>query len=181
MPLPRRKRSITLDGIVPSFLVGCLLVWIGWYAMGRFRTVSLEQLIFADGSSNRGWTVVLLFRPKECPSRMELVERLNRLKSTGITVQGLLLSDTLDFLNWRDLIIANRISFPVRPISPTRANAALAHLEGLPSPVLVVFDPERRLRVATDFASEAALDALPLQIAAESRAATPTPTADRNP
>lgn len=170
-----------LGGIMPPFLLGCVLVWVGWYAVGRFRAVSLEQLIFADTSHRDGWTVALLFTPKECPTRMDLVERLNRLKSSGITVQGLLLSDTLDFANWRDLIIANRISFPVRAVSPSRANEALRALDGLPSPVLIVFDRERRLRVATDFASEAALDALPLQIAAESRRPTLTSTSDGSP
>jgi hypothetical protein len=155
-------------------MMGCGLALLGWQAAGHFRASSLEQLVFEDRPRNGQWTAALLFRPNECPSRMELVDRLNRLKTAGVTVQGLMIIDTLAFAGWRDLIIANRISFPVRPISPARASSALARLEGLPGPVFVVFDQERRLRVATDFASEAALAALPGRIASEKRISTPS-------
>lgn len=157
-----------------QFMVGCALALVGWRAAGYFRASSLEQLVFGDRPRSGQWTVAILFRPDECPSRMELVDRLNRLKASGISVQGLMIIDTMAFPGWRDLIIANRISFPVRPITPTRAQSVLAGLEGLPSPIFVVFDPERRLRAATDFAAEAALAALPIQIATEKRTAIPS-------
>lgn len=165
----RGTRAHQLAGGGASLLLGCCLALLGWLASERFRAVSLEQLALSTDIPDDRWKVVLLFTPEECPSRMKLVDQLNRLKSPAVRVEGILVADTLEFANWRDLIIANRISFPVRAIASDRVNRARSRLGMLPTPLLLVFDPQRRLRVATDIATEAALDVLPAQIAAARR------------
>lgn len=154
-------------------ILGCGLALLGWLVVERFRAVSLQELILPAGQSGDRWTVALLFTPEECPSRMKLVDQLNQLKVASVRVQGLLITDTMDFTNWRDLIIANRISFPVRPVSQQQAHTARAALAGLPTPLLLVFDAEGRLRIATDISAEAAIEELPSQIALARRNRTP--------
>jgi hypothetical protein len=142
------------------FVVGCALALIGWQTVNRVRARSLEQLVFSGSPPGRGWTIALIFTPKECPSRMDLVEHLNRLAAKRVSVRGILLVDTRRFPGWRDAIVANRIAFPVRAEPPAAATPALEALGGLPTPVLAVYDSVHRLRLVTDLADGESVDHL---------------------
>jgi hypothetical protein len=142
------------------FVVGCALAVVGWQAVNRVRARSLEQLVFSGSPPGTGWTVALIFTPKECPSRMDLVEHLNRLAGKRVSVRGIMLVDTRRFPGWRDAVVANRIAFPVRAEPPAAAAAALEALGGLPTPVLAVYDSVHRLRLVTDLATGESVDQL---------------------
>ena len=149
------------------FVAGCTLALLGWQGASRLRAGSLERLVFAGspGPEAGRWTVALIFTPKECPSRMDLVERLNQLSNPRVVVRGIMLVDTRRFPGWKDAVVANRITFPVRAESPASAGVVLQAMGGLPTPVLAVYDPMRRLRLVTDLASGASLDGLLAEIA----------------
>lgn len=153
------------------FVVGCALAVGGWQAVNRVRARSLEQLVFSEGRPGTGWTVVLIFTPKECPSRMDLVERLNRLAATRVSVRGIMLVDTRRFPGWEDAVVANRIAFPVRAASPTALGSALEPLGGLTTPILAVYDSAHRLRLVTDLANGESVEHLWTTIS--SRTSTP--------
>ena len=145
-----KASMLQLGPALLSLLAGIVLALLGWTAVRQLRATSLEDLVLDRAASRATWTVALVFRPKECPSRMELVERLNRLGGPHVRVQGILVVRPGEFTDWRDLIAANRITFPVRTASPT---AALNALGRTPTPALVVYDGEGRLRLLTDLAS----------------------------
>ncbi|HXI21382.1 MAG TPA: hypothetical protein VNH46_09865, partial [Gemmatimonadales bacterium] len=104
-------------------------------------------------------TVVLLFRPAECPKRMALVELLNRLQRRGARVEGRLMVDPHHFPGWPDLVRANGIGFPVRPIPVARGAALAAELGYDRTPLVVVYDSLARMELATDLPEQGALAA----------------------
>jgi hypothetical protein len=154
MPRPRgaeayRNPRAEVGQVLLSLVAGILLALLGWTAARRLHATSLEQLVFERGALPPRWTVALVFRPKECPSRMELVDRLNRLSGSRLQVQGILVVGPGEFTDWHDLVTANQITFPVRTASPEAARGALG---GTPTPALLVYDPQGRLRLLTDLA-----------------------------
>jgi len=157
------------------FLAGSALALWSWQTVSRFRASSLEDLVFAGKPDPPGWTVALIFTPKECPSRMDLVERLNRAAGTEVSVRGIMLVDPRRFPGWRDAAVANGITFPVRAESPAAAAQALEPLGGLPTPVLAVYDSAHRLRLVTDLASGESVDRLLAQITSNASGASPSP------
>lgn len=181
--MPRmRGRWLALTGgrqqagpAILYFLAGSLLALLSWLTVSRFRASSLEDLVFAGNPDPADWTVALIFTPKECPSRMDLVERLNRAAGTEVSVRGIMLVDPRRFPGWRDAAVANGITFPVRAESPAAAAQALEPLGGLPTPVLAVYDSARRLRLVTDLASGESVDRLLAQIASYASGASLSP------
>jgi hypothetical protein len=158
-----------------SFLAGSVLVVLSAEAVSRIGSNSLHQLVFRDAEPAQRWTVGLIFHPKECPARMDLVERLNRMARSGVDVRGVLVVDRRRFENWQDLVRANRLAFPVHPERPGTVALALRGFEGLPTPILVVYDPQQQLRLATDLTTGPALD----QLLAEVARSAPDPVSPR--
>jgi hypothetical protein len=165
--------SRNLEATLLYLLVGVGFTILGWQAAGRFRADPLERLVFGgrDPDEGRTWTVAFIFAPIECPSRMELVERLNQVGDHRISVRGFMLVDQRRFPGWREVVAANHITFPVWSVPPGSARSALRALGTLPTPVLAVYDQQRRLRLVTDLARDRSLDALLREIA--ERAAQP--------
>jgi hypothetical protein len=159
-------------------LVGIGLALLGWLAVDRFRARPLERLVFSRGEAKpeTSWTIAFIFTPRECPTRMELVERLNQVSDRRVVVRGIMLVDSRRFAGWHDVVAANQIGFPVRAVSPETGDAALQGLGGLPTPLLAVFDRQHRLRMITDLADDQTLEALLQEIAA--RAAQPVSPAE---
>jgi hypothetical protein len=159
-------------------LVGIGLALLGWLAVDRLRAGPLERLVFPGGEAKpeSGWTIAFIFTPRECPTRMELVERLNQVSDRRVVVRGIMLVDSRRFAGWRDVVAANQIGFPVRAVSPQTGYAALQRLGGLPTPLLAVFDRQHRLRLVTDLAHGQTFDTLLHEIAA--RAAQPVSPAE---
>jgi hypothetical protein len=153
-----------------SLMAGVLLAWLGWTAARQLRATTLERLLLPDTAAAGTWTVALIFRPKECPSRMELVDQLNRMTGPGIGVTGLLVVTPGEFDDWRELVRAQRIRFPVSVTSPEAARSALGTL---PTPALVVFDGQRRLRLLTDLANPELTTGLLAQVTALASASSP--------
>jgi hypothetical protein len=162
MPAPRRGLTT-----VWHLLLGAGLALAAWDGVGHLRANSLQQLVFAPGP-NAGavtalsdrWTVALLFTPNECPGLMVAVDRLNELAGTRAAVQGILLVDQKAFPGWQQLIVANQIHFPVAAVSVDRGTRALAQVGNLSTPTVAIFDPDRRLRLATNLTGEEALATL---------------------
>lgn len=174
MRLPLTGGRQHLGSAILYFLAGSALALLSWQTVSRFRARSLEDLVFA-GKYPAGWTVALIFAPKECPNRMDLVERLNRAVGTEVSVRGIMLVDPRRFPGWRDAALANGITFPVRVESPAAAAQALEPLGGLPTPVLAVYDPTHRLRLVTDLASGESVDRLLAQVTSRAPAPLTSP------
>lgn len=154
-----------------SLVSGILLAWVGWTAVRQFRATTLDQLVLADEAPRGTWTVTLVFRPKECPSRMELVDRFNQMNGSRIRISGVLVVTPGEFDDWRELVRAQRILFPVSTASPEAAHSALGTM---PTPALVVFDGNRRLRLLTDLTNpDLTSDLLSALAAASSRENSP--------
>ncbi len=134
-----------------SLAAGTLIALLGWAGGRQLTATSLERLVLGKGKPAAEWTVAVLFRVKECPSRMALIDELNDLTRSRIRVQGLLVVDQAEFRNWRDLVRAYGITFPVRPVTPRQAGTALGSAT---TPALVVYDPAGRLRLLTDLTDQ---------------------------
>jgi hypothetical protein len=161
--MPAPPRGLTA---VWHLLLGAGLALAGWDAVGHLRAVSVQELVYAGEARDRrteqgqGWTAALIFTPLECPGLMAVVDRLNRLAGPQLTVRGLLVVDAKAFPGWRDLIVANQIHFPVLAVSVDRGSRALAQVGNLNTPTVAIFDPDRRLRLATNLTGEEALATL---------------------
>lgn len=154
-------------GLLPAFVAGALLALLGWLVVRQLRAPSLERIV---DRAPAAWTIAFIFRPKECPSRMDLVDRLNRLGRAPVQVRGVLVTDPREFPDWHVLVEANQIDFPVTAVAPGVAEAALL---GTPTPALVVFDPEGRLRLLTDLTEQGAADRLLDHVLSEARRPPP--------
>ena len=142
---------------VAGLLAGILMALLGWHIATGITATSLLDLVF-DGPAPTGtWTVALVFRDKECPEHMDLIEELNHPAVGGLRVQGILLVEPGKFERWEDLVAANRITFPVRPAPPARARSALGTTR---TPALLVYGPDGRLRLLTDLTDADLLRAL---------------------
>jgi len=141
---------------VLSLIAGLALPVALWLTAG---TLNRDPLAVLHAEAPSGWTVVLLFHPEECPSRMVTVDRLNRLNRRHLEIRGIMVVDTAAFTNWRDVVVANQVRFPVRPISPAHAARARHALGDITTPAVLVFDDSGRLRLATDLGDDEWLDA----------------------
>lgn len=140
--MPRPATSIAT---LCSIALGAILAVAGWHGVdrweARFRPASLiaETPAAARGA---GPTVGLLFSPEGCAGRLDIVDSLNAAYRRGVAVVGWLTVDPYRFPGWRDLVAAQRIEFPVVPVSPARARRATAVL-GQRAPLLLVLQGER--------------------------------------
>jgi len=153
------------SAVLPYLALGCVLAVVSWFLMRWYPAAPLERLVFPSASSTLApsearWSVTFLFHTGECPGLMRLVDRLNLLPDLGVEVRGLLVVDSAAFPQWRELVVANGIRFPVRPVSPARAARVLRPMGYERSPVVAVFDENRKLRMATDLAGEQSLGPL---------------------
>jgi hypothetical protein len=161
-PRPVRAIGAPVLAVAWRLALGLALAASAWgLTRSTARGTPGGRLLAAVGHRPRPGhaTVVLLFGSAECPKRMELVELLNRLHDRGVGVEGLLMVDPHNFPGWRDLIHANGIAFPVRPI-PLRTGSAIATAVGYHrTPVVVVYDSLARMELATDLPEQGALAA----------------------
>lgn len=127
-----------------SLLGGVLVALMGWSAVRSITTTTLQELIFAGAPPGRHWTVALVFRAKECPGRMQLIDDLNQVAGAGLQVRGILVVEPGRFAREQDLVAAFRIGFPVRSVRPGHAQSALGPSS---TPAVAVYDPEGRLRL----------------------------------
>ena len=161
MLLPPRVLAST-----SRLLLGAVLALVSWDAASHLGAVSVRDLVYAGqaGRSVAGgddrWTAALVFTPVECPGLMAVVDRLNELAGPHLTVRGFLLVDEDAFPGWQKLVHANQIRFPVRAIAVDRGTRALSRIGILSTPAVAIFDPRRRLRLATDLTGEVALATL---------------------
>lgn len=140
------KRVRDAGAITLSLLVGMTFALLGWALLRQLTASSLEELVLDGNTTGDRWTVALVFRAKECPGKMALLDQLNEITGTGLRVQGLLVADPTEFPDWEDLVTANQIAFPVRRASPEPVERALG---SIPTPALVVFDTKGHLRLLT--------------------------------
>lgn len=140
------SRSRDAGAVTLSLLAGMLFALLGWAGLRQLTATSIEELVLAGKHPDARWTVALIFRAKECPARMEVLDQLNRVAESGLRVQGLLVAEHEEFPNWEDLVRANQITFPVRRASPRPVERALG---SIPTPALILFDSKGRLRLLT--------------------------------
>ncbi|HXG43606.1 MAG TPA: hypothetical protein VNJ71_02495 [Gemmatimonadales bacterium] len=125
-----------------------------------------EALAEADPSDERTFAVLFVFRPDECPGDFRVIRRLEAVAARGaVRVVGVLVTDPRRFRDWRELVRANRITFPVVRRSPRYGWELAASLGIRRSPFLVVTGRGGSVVVAAGPASDrhllALIDSLP--------------------
>jgi hypothetical protein len=133
-----------------------LLGYAGWrgaeYLVEEGRPARLLERAVAIAPSTPASTLtaVFLFRPDECPSLMGVVELLHALETREIRVVGALMVEEYRMPEWKLLVEAAQIRFPVYQLDPAKARAAISSLGYAGGAMLVVFDGDGRIVLATD-------------------------------
>jgi hypothetical protein len=148
--------TVPLTPLFRSLALGAVLGVGGWqgvhYLLRQSEPVRLLEWARAKApaEARSGVTVVFLFRPEECPKLMSVIELLNEVRPERARVVGALMVDAYRFPEWRALIAAEQIRFPVDRIDPGPARGALRPLGYAGGPLLLVFDAQGRVILATD-------------------------------
>lgn len=141
--------------LLRSLALGLLLGYAGWRGTefllqeGRPGRLLERAAEVAPGDPPTGLTAVLLFGPDECPSLAAVLDHLGQA-SGDMRVVGALMVEEYRMPDWKLLIKAQRITFPVYRLDPARARASTHALGYRGGPVLLVFDRAGRLVLATD-------------------------------
>jgi hypothetical protein len=166
--------------LLAGLLLGAATAAAGWRGAESWLTLTRPAALLSSlpRSPVAGPTLLFLFGPAECPSRLEQLDVLNRLDRTRVRVVGRLMVNPYDFPGWRDLVRAQRILFPVFPVSRTRVRLATAALGYTRTPLLLLFDSSNRLRYATDDPADPGLGPM-LRALADSSTPAPAGLAGR--
>jgi hypothetical protein len=161
--LPRRVGALLrLSAVAAAGLLGGMLA--AAIVTPRPSPESLLRQALPTPGPERA-TVLLVFRPDECPGTMRVVRQLNRLQRTeGIAVLGILAADPSRLARWHDLIRAAGIDFPVVRRNGRFLGELASGLSVRQSPLIVVLGKERRVIAAGSAAERrmsAVLDSLP--------------------
>jgi hypothetical protein len=81
---------------------------------------------------------------------MGIVDLLNAMAGRNVRVVGALTVEEYRMPDWRAVVGAQRIQFPVFRLDPAKARASLSSLGYPGGPLLVVFDRDGRVLMATD-------------------------------
>lgn len=139
-----------------SIALGLLLGFGGWRGVEHLLRQAtparlLERAVSeAPAPPASGLTAVLVFGPAECPQVMGVVELLNDLAGEEVRVVGALTVEEYRLRDWHLLVEAQRIAFPVFRLDPGSARASTASLGYNGGPLLLVFDRDGRILLATD-------------------------------
>lgn len=133
---------------------GCLALTAAWALRVREAPVrdpwsAMSELVPGSAAPAAAPMVLLLLHPRDCAERIEALTAWNALHDSGrARVVGLV----SDGAGASDALVAigkgAGLEFPLRPISHRRMVAALRGLNYNSTPVLVVLDPQKRLRLA---------------------------------
>lgn len=151
--------------LLRSLALGLLLGYAGWRGaehllqQGRPARLLEQAKEAAPARPVSGLTALLLFGPAECPRLMNVVDLLNDLTGRGVRIVGVLTVEEYRMPDWHLLVKAERIQFPVYRLDPAKARAATASLGYAGSPLLLVFDGDGRVLLATDALTQRGLKA----------------------
>lgn len=133
---------------------GCLAVTIGFLLVRpSSRVAQPADLITAaldDAASSRaGSTIVLLLNPQDCAERIEALTAWNALHRSGqARVLGLVSDAPADPAALETIRDGAGIQYPLTTIRHDRMVAALHGLNYSSTPVALILDSRRRLRIA---------------------------------
>lgn len=142
--------------LLRSLALGLLLGYAGWQGAeylvreGRPARLLERAVATAPDTPKSGLTAVFLFRPEECPGLMNVVDLLHDMELEGVRVVGALMVEEYRLPDWHLLVAAQRIRFPVFRLDPAKARASVASLGYGGGALLVVFDGEGKIVLATD-------------------------------
>jgi hypothetical protein len=161
---------VQLASLCRSLTLGAVLGAGGWQGVHYLLRQSEPARLLewarktAPIEAPTGATIVFLFRPEECPKLMSVIELLNEVRPERARVVGALMVDGYRFPDWRALIAAEQIRFPVDRIDPGPARGALRPLGYAGGPLLLVFDRHGRVVLATDALAHRQLEQLLNQV-----------------
>jgi hypothetical protein len=147
---------VRLAALLRSLALGLLLGTAGWRGVeyllreGRPRRLLERAISAAPAEPRTGLTGVILFRPNECPELMRTMDQLNAIDSDEIRIVGGLTVEEHRMPDWHVLVEAQQIRFPVYRLDPRKALASTASLGYTGGPLLLVFDRDGRVLLATD-------------------------------
>jgi hypothetical protein len=139
-----------------ALALGALLGVAGWHGVhhllheGRPARLLERAIDAAPADPSTGVTLVFLFRPSECPNVMSVLDLLNNLPAARFRVVGGLIVEQYRMPDWRTLVEAAQIRFPVYRLDPGKARASTGALGYASAPLLLLFDREGRVLLATD-------------------------------
>lgn len=148
--------TVRLPALLRSLAIGALLGVAGWRGVehlvleGRPRRLLERAVEAAPASPSSGMTALILFRPDECPDLMRTMDQLNAIAPEDYRVVGALTVEEHRMPDWRMLVEAQQIRFPVYRLDPRKALAATGSLGYTGGPLLLVFDRDGRVLFATD-------------------------------
>jgi hypothetical protein len=139
----------------------------------------VSELVPAGTAGGRTPAVVLLLNPQDCADRIEALAAWNALHESGkARVVGLV----SDVAGGPDALATIRqgagLAFPLRPIAHRRMVSALLALNYTSTPVVLVMDPQDRLRMAVplfEAGTEARVESVMREIQAASNASEQSP------
>jgi hypothetical protein len=147
-----RRYGLGLTGLFAGTAIYAVIGSASFWAPGPEIARLLRETGDLPPEADRP-VVVLVFRPTDCPSRLDGIDRLNWLHRLGrLRVVGLFAVDTSEYDDWRAVVRANRIEFPVRVVPDRRAARASRQLGYLRTPVYLAVDRRGRLAAAGDVA-----------------------------
>jgi hypothetical protein len=138
-----RIRPVSASLIIGFVSLAILVCEVG--ALSR-RTRVMSATV-ADPAARQRPSVLFVFRPADCPSALDDIDRWNVLaKKNGVYVSGLMITDEQPKEILNELIRSYKIEFPVRPISPSDFVPKLASLGNPHLPMSIVLDERGAIR-----------------------------------